>query len=100
VSLFSETAGTNTRDLGDDALKSISALSFLCDEAQELQDVSTTLISGVLMFNCRPSAKIAEGDEASEKVRQSEERSDELARPYLVTKTAHARTSVQVTPPP
>ena len=34
------------------------------------------------------------------KVRQSEERSDELARPYLVTKTARARTSVQVTPPP
>ncbi|GMH64492.1 hypothetical protein TrRE_jg6565, partial [Triparma retinervis] len=72
VSLFSETAGTNTRDLGDDALKSISALSFLCDEAQELQEVSTTLVSGILMFNVRPSAKIAEGDEASEK------RADEL----------------------
>jgi len=72
VSLFSETAGTNTKDLGDDALKSISALSFLCDEVQELQEVSTTLVSGVLMFSPRPSAKIPEGDEASEK------RADEL----------------------
>jgi len=33
-------------------------------------------------------------------VRPSEERSDELAMSYLVTKTARARTSVQDTPPP
>jgi len=33
------------------------------------------------------------------KVRPSEERSDEIAKPSLVTKTARARTSVQDTPP-
>jgi len=33
-------------------------------------------------------------------VRQSEERSDELATTSLMTKTADARTSVQDTPPP
>ena len=54
VSLFSETAGTNTRDLGDDALKSVSALSFLCDEAQELQEVATTLVSGENILSAYP----------------------------------------------
>ena len=32
-------------------------------------------------------------------VRPSEERSDELTAPFLVTKTARARTSVQDAPP-
>ena len=65
-------AGTANRDLGDDVLKVISALSFLCDEAAELLVVSDTLISGLLMFGPRPAAKILEGDEVSEK------RADEL----------------------
>ena len=41
----------------------------------------------------RPGEMIGVGaNQAIHQVRQSEERGDELARPYLVTKTAHART--------
>ncbi|GMI01982.1 hypothetical protein TrST_g6111 [Triparma strigata] len=72
ISMFSPNAGTPNRDLSDDALKSLSALSYLCDESNELSSVSQTFISGVLMFGSRPAAKIPEGDEISSK------RADEL----------------------
>ena len=44
--MFSPNAGTPNRDLSDDALKSLSALSYLCDESNELSSVSQTFISG------------------------------------------------------
>ena len=58
--------------LADDAIKTLSTLSFLCDEVHQLQDLSGTLITGVLMFGPRPGSSIAEGDEASQR------RADEL----------------------
>jgi len=57
----------------NEAIKCISALSYLCDEANELEEVSqSAFLPSILMFCPRPSSKIAEGDEISE------ERFDEL----------------------
>ena len=54
----------------------------------------------VLSLPKEASEGIDDLDTSKIEVRQSEERSDELAAISLVTKTARARTSVQNTPPP
>jgi len=51
-------------------------------------------------FVLNAKRKIIKIREAGEKVRPSEERSDEIVNPSLVPKAARARTSVQHAPPP
>jgi len=48
----------------------------------------------------KPKPKPLPIEAETQKVRQSEGRSDELATAYLVSKTTRARTSVQDAPPP
>jgi len=62
-----------TASIERDAVKAISALGYLCDEASELEEVAmSALLPGILMFCPRPDSGICEGDEISE------ERYDEL----------------------